>query len=36
MMYGYPDIPGYIGFYNGGEYKNIFKELVNNYENKET
>jgi hypothetical protein len=23
--------PEYIGFDNGGEYKNIFKELVNNY-----
>jgi hypothetical protein len=23
--------PEYIGFYNGGEYKNIFEELVNNY-----
>jgi hypothetical protein len=23
--------PAYIGFDNGGEYKNVFKELVNNY-----
>jgi hypothetical protein len=23
--------PEYIGFDNGGEYKNVFKELVNNY-----
>jgi hypothetical protein len=23
--------PEYIGFYNGGEYKNVFEELVNNY-----
>jgi hypothetical protein len=26
----YP-IPEYIGFDNGGEYKNVFEELVNNY-----
>jgi hypothetical protein len=26
----YP-IPEYIGFDNGGEYKNLFEELVNNY-----
>jgi transposase InsO family protein len=24
-------IPEYIGFDNGGEYKNVFEELVNNY-----
>ena len=23
--------PEYIGFDNGGEYKNVFEELVNNY-----
>jgi hypothetical protein len=23
--------PEYIGFDNGGEYKNLFEELVNNY-----
>jgi hypothetical protein len=23
--------PEYIGFYNGGEYKNVFEELVHNY-----
>jgi hypothetical protein len=23
--------PKYIGFDNGGEYKNVFEELVNNY-----
>jgi transposase InsO family protein len=27
---GYPR-PAYIGFDNGGEYKNVFEELVNNY-----
>jgi hypothetical protein len=26
----YP-IPDYICFYNGGQYKNVFEELVNNY-----
>jgi hypothetical protein len=26
----YPS-PEYIGFDNGGEYKNMFEELVNNY-----
>jgi hypothetical protein len=25
------DKPEYIGFDNGGEYKNVFEELVNNY-----
>jgi transposase InsO family protein len=29
-MSSYPR-PEYIGFYNGGEYKNVFEELVNNY-----
>jgi hypothetical protein len=23
--------PEYVGFDNGGEYKNVFEELVNNY-----
>jgi hypothetical protein len=23
--------PEYIGFYNGGEYKNVFEELANSY-----
>jgi transposase InsO family protein len=30
MTYGYIDTQ-YIGFENGGEYKNVFEELVNNY-----
>jgi hypothetical protein len=30
----YP-IPEYIGFDNGGEYKNVFEEIVNNYGKKE-
>jgi hypothetical protein len=29
-LYIYPR-PEYIGFDNGGEYKNVFEELVNNY-----
>jgi hypothetical protein len=34
MMYGCLDTqarPEYTGFDNGGEYKNVFEELVNNY-----
>jgi hypothetical protein len=32
MTYGYPYIQDLsIGFDNGGEYKNLFEELVNNY-----